>query len=195
MISIWNLEKRKLQTVVKDAHDGPVVALHFLAREPVLLSSGADNSIKVSFAGGWYGREDPVYHLEAAEFPSEATRFSKEVRIGDSLEISSGGRMHAGSCECVGLLKQSIALSSREESKHTYMLYLTSHHSVCAAQMWIFDTEDGEARLLRFRNGHSSPPSCVKSELPPLPTDHNNRMIIVKTIGHRCWHTNDSCSA
>ena len=64
MISIWNLEKRKLQTVVKDAHDGPVVALHFLAREPVLLSSGADNSLKVSFAGGWHGREDFVTTLK-----------------------------------------------------------------------------------------------------------------------------------
>eukprot|EP00850_Spirogloea_muscicola_P016625 SM000136S00171 [mRNA] locus=s136:118153:124283:- [translate_table: standard] len=73
MITVWHLEKRKLQTVVKDAHDAPVTKLHFFAGEPVLLSSSPDNSIK----------------------------------------------------------------------------------------MWIFDTLDGDARLLRFRSGHSAPPTCI----------------------------------
>eukprot|EP00850_Spirogloea_muscicola_P011774 SM000074S21684 [mRNA] locus=s74:433316:440174:+ [translate_table: standard] len=73
MITVWHLEKRKLQTVVKDAHDAPVTSLHFFAGEPVLLSLSPDNSIK----------------------------------------------------------------------------------------MWIFDTLDGDARLLRFRSGHSAPPTCI----------------------------------
>lgn len=60
--------------MIKDAHDGAIVSLHFFPREPVLLSSGADNSVK----------------------------------------------------------------------------------------MWIFDSQDGEARLLRFRSGHSAPPLCVQ---------------------------------
>lgn len=29
-------------------------------------------------------------------------------------------------------------------------------------QMWIFDTSDGDPRLLRFRNGHSAPPLCIR---------------------------------
>lgn len=29
--------------------------------------------------------------------------------------------------------------------------------------MWIFDTSDGEGRLLRFRSGHSAPPTCIRS--------------------------------
>ncbi|KAG0564859.1 hypothetical protein M758_8G142100 [Ceratodon purpureus] len=74
VISIWNLEKRKLQAVVEDAHISEISSLQFLASEPVLLSGGADNSLK----------------------------------------------------------------------------------------MWIFDTSDGEGRLLRFRNGHSAPPTCVR---------------------------------
>ncbi|KAJ7294300.1 hypothetical protein O6H91_Y267700 [Diphasiastrum complanatum] len=28
--------------------------------------------------------------------------------------------------------------------------------------MWIFDSSDGEARLLRFRSGHSAPPTCIQ---------------------------------
>lgn len=49
IISIWNLEKRRLQSVIQDAHDGAITSLHFLAKEPVLMSSAADNSIKVNF--------------------------------------------------------------------------------------------------------------------------------------------------
>ncbi|KAH9606023.1 hypothetical protein KSS87_021040 [Heliosperma pusillum] len=74
VISVWNLEKRRLQSVIKEAHDRTIISLHFFANEPVLMSSSADNSIK----------------------------------------------------------------------------------------MWIFDTSDGDPRLLRFRSGHSAPPVCIR---------------------------------
>ncbi|KAM2657601.1 hypothetical protein EV1_012943 [Malus domestica] len=74
IISIWNLEKRRLQSVIRDAHDGSILSLHFLVNEPMLMSSSSDNSIK----------------------------------------------------------------------------------------MWIFDTTDGDPRLLRFRSGHSAPPRCIR---------------------------------
>ncbi|KAJ6860108.1 hypothetical protein NC651_036448 [Populus alba x Populus x berolinensis] len=74
VISIWNLEKRKLQSVVREAHDSSIVSLHFLANEPVLMSSSADNSI----------------------------------------------------------------------------------------EMWVFDTTDGDPRILHFRSGHSAPPLCMR---------------------------------
>ncbi|XLS58723.1 hypothetical protein HN51_008478 [Arachis hypogaea] len=74
VISVWNLEKKRLQSVVREAHDSVITSLHFFANEPVLMSSSADNSIK----------------------------------------------------------------------------------------MWIFDTTDGDPRLLRFRRGHSAPPLCIK---------------------------------
>ncbi|XP_024544156.1 WD repeat-containing protein 36 [Selaginella moellendorffii] len=73
-ISIWDLEKKKLQTVINDAHDSEVASLHFLANEPVLMSNSKDNSLK----------------------------------------------------------------------------------------MWIFDSLDGDARLLRYRSGHSAPPTCIR---------------------------------
>ncbi|KAG0493288.1 hypothetical protein HPP92_004282 [Vanilla planifolia] len=74
LISIWNLEKQRLQSVIRDAHDSRIVSLHFFANEPVLMSSAADNSIKI----------------------------------------------------------------------------------------WIFDTTQGDARLLRFRSGHCAPPLCLR---------------------------------
>ncbi|XVE99653.1 hypothetical protein REPUB_Repub03eG0218200 [Reevesia pubescens] len=74
VISIWNLEKKRLQSVIREAHESSIISLHFFANEPVLMSSSADNSIK----------------------------------------------------------------------------------------MWIFDTSDGDPRLLRFRSGHSAPPFCIR---------------------------------
>ncbi|XP_010541959.1 PREDICTED: U3 small nucleolar RNA-associated protein 21 homolog [Tarenaya hassleriana] len=74
VISIWNLKKRRLQSVIRDAHDSSIISLHFFANEPVLMSASADNSVK----------------------------------------------------------------------------------------MWIFDTNDGDPRLLRFRSGHSAPPLCIR---------------------------------
>ncbi|XP_059651888.1 U3 small nucleolar RNA-associated protein 21 homolog [Cornus florida] len=74
VISIWNLEKRRLQSIIREAHDTSIISLHFFANEPVLMSSSTDNSIK----------------------------------------------------------------------------------------MWIFDTSDGDPRLLRFRSGHSAPPLCIR---------------------------------
>jgi U3 small nucleolar RNA-associated protein 21 len=48
VISIWNLNKKRLQSVIRDAHDSSIISLNFLANEPVLMSASADNSLKVS---------------------------------------------------------------------------------------------------------------------------------------------------
>eukprot|EP00727_Mastigamoeba_balamuthi_P010873 m51a1_g6408 putative uncharacterized wd repeat-containing (1997) ;mRNA; f:252935-263037 len=45
-VSLWDLEKRALLSVM-DAHDGPVSSAQFLYNEPVLLTSSADNSLKM----------------------------------------------------------------------------------------------------------------------------------------------------
>jgi U3 small nucleolar RNA-associated protein 21 len=45
-VALWNLEQRCLHHVLHDAHDAPLLALHFFAGEPRLMSSGADNSLK-----------------------------------------------------------------------------------------------------------------------------------------------------
>ncbi|DBB09195.1 TPA: hypothetical protein ACH3X3_007787 [Trebouxia sp. C0006] len=74
VITVWNLDERRLHTIVKDAHDGPLTSLYFFPGEPLLMSAAADNSLK----------------------------------------------------------------------------------------HWLFDSADGTARLLRFRSGHSAPPSCLK---------------------------------
>lgn len=46
VITVWDLEKRRLLGVLRQAHDAPLCALHFFVGEPRLMSSAADNSIK-----------------------------------------------------------------------------------------------------------------------------------------------------
>ncbi|DBA00249.1 TPA: hypothetical protein N0F65_007893, partial [Lagenidium giganteum] len=46
-IAVWNLESKRLESMIAQAHDGAVVSLVFLPNEPLLLSTGTDNSIKM----------------------------------------------------------------------------------------------------------------------------------------------------
>lgn len=46
-ISMWDLDKQKLYNVIKGAHDGLIPSMQFLIGQPILITSGADNSIKV----------------------------------------------------------------------------------------------------------------------------------------------------
>jgi WD40 repeat protein len=46
-IALWNLEKRRLQHSLKGAHNAFIASVEFLMGQPILVSSGADNSLKV----------------------------------------------------------------------------------------------------------------------------------------------------
>ena len=55
-VAVWDLNRRRLSTVIRAAHDGAVTGLAFLPSQPLLLSSGPDNALKVkqsAAAGGW----------------------------------------------------------------------------------------------------------------------------------------------
>ncbi|KAI9918980.1 hypothetical protein PsorP6_011975 [Peronosclerospora sorghi] len=46
-VSVWNLHTKRLESVLPRAHDGAIVSLEFLANEPLLLSCGTDNAMKL----------------------------------------------------------------------------------------------------------------------------------------------------
>ena len=47
-IAIWDLDRRCLATIIQNAHEGAVAGLQFIPSQPLLLTSGPDNAIKVS---------------------------------------------------------------------------------------------------------------------------------------------------
>ena len=46
-IAVWDLDNRRLGAVIRDAHNGSVPGLHFLQSQPLLVTSGPDNSLKM----------------------------------------------------------------------------------------------------------------------------------------------------
>ncbi|XP_030844330.1 WD repeat-containing protein 36 [Strongylocentrotus purpuratus] len=46
-LAIWNLEERRLQAQMRDVHAGAVAAVSFLTSEPILVTNGGDNTLKV----------------------------------------------------------------------------------------------------------------------------------------------------
>jgi U3 small nucleolar RNA-associated protein 21 len=64
VVTIWNLEERRLHTVLRDAHDAPLTALHFFAGEPRLMSAGADNALKQWVRGTALSENAPGLVLE-----------------------------------------------------------------------------------------------------------------------------------
>ena len=48
-IALWDLEKRQLGSTLLDAHKGSVCGMKFLATQPLLVTNGPDNSLKVYY--------------------------------------------------------------------------------------------------------------------------------------------------
>lgn len=46
-IAIWDLEKRQLDQVITEAHEGAVVSVCFLLSQAMMLSTGSDNAVKI----------------------------------------------------------------------------------------------------------------------------------------------------
>ena len=48
-IALWNLEDKRLQSQMRDAHQGAVTGMQCLPNEPLVITSSPDNSIKVCY--------------------------------------------------------------------------------------------------------------------------------------------------
>lgn len=48
-IALWDLEEKKLMCQMQDAHSTAVAGMSFVPGEPLLITNGADNAIRVSY--------------------------------------------------------------------------------------------------------------------------------------------------
>jgi len=46
-IALWDLEKRKLRSEIRAAHNASVMGLQCLPSQPILVTSSPDNAVKV----------------------------------------------------------------------------------------------------------------------------------------------------
>nr|XP_043610060.1 U3 small nucleolar RNA-associated protein 21 homolog [Erigeron canadensis] len=119
VISIWNLEKRRLQSVIRDAHDSSVISLHFFANEPVLMSTSADNSIKMWIFDTTGGDPRLLRFRSGHSAPPLCIRFYANGR-----HILSAGQDRAFRLFSVIQDQQSRELSQRHVTKRAKKLKL-----------------------------------------------------------------------
>lgn len=53
-IALWDLEEKKLMSQMRNAHSTAVAGMSFVPGEPLLITNGADNAIRVSYGNGCY---------------------------------------------------------------------------------------------------------------------------------------------
>eukprot|EP00795_Rhopilema_esculentum_P000788 gene788-10517_t len=46
-VALWDLEKRKVHSCLRDCHSGSVTGMKFLQNQPLMITSGQDNSLKL----------------------------------------------------------------------------------------------------------------------------------------------------
>jgi U3 small nucleolar RNA-associated protein 21 len=88
-VTVWNLEEKRLHTVIRDAHDGSLLSLHFFAGEPRLMSSAADNSVKQWLFDSPDGSARLLRHRSGHSAPPTVVRY-----YGDGNRLLSAGALH-----------------------------------------------------------------------------------------------------
>lgn len=48
-IALWDLEEKKLMCQMQDAHSTAIAGMTFVPGEPLLVTNGADNALRVSY--------------------------------------------------------------------------------------------------------------------------------------------------
>lgn len=46
-IALWDLETKQLKGTLQDAHNGAVYGMKFLSSQPLMITNGPDNALKV----------------------------------------------------------------------------------------------------------------------------------------------------
>eukprot|EP00605_Chrysophyceae_sp_TOSAG23-4_P002689 GSChrysophyteH1.ASY1.ANO1.2966.1 assembled CDS len=119
-LHVWNLAKAKLQNTMEEAHRAAICSAHFLHGEPVLVTSAADNTIKMWIFDAPDGsarllrsREGHIGHSNKIRYYGGDTAISmRENTTAESCEIIS-----AGSDGTLRLFNTAIESQNREISQ------------------------------------------------------------------------------
>ena len=81
-IAVWDLSAKQLLHVMRDAHDGAVVRVAFLPAEPVMVSAGTDNALKMWIFDQQDGSARLLRSREGHQSPPVRVRFYPPQRTG-----------------------------------------------------------------------------------------------------------------
>jgi U3 small nucleolar RNA-associated protein 21 len=183
VVTVWDLEQRKLHALVRDAHDAPLTRLHFFAGEPVLMSAGADNALKqwvfdgadgaprlLRFRSGHAAPPTSVRHYgDGARLLSagqdRALRLFSTIQDAQSRELSQrhtarrAKRLRVAEVELK--LGRLVGLDACDVRERDWSNVITAHEGDASAYVW---------RLQRFALGEHvlrPPPKELLAGAPP----------------------------
>eukprot|EP01028_Stygiella_incarcerata_P008702 TRINITY_DN387_c0_g1_i1.p1 TRINITY_DN387_c0_g1~~TRINITY_DN387_c0_g1_i1.p1 ORF type:complete len:901 (+),score=214.91 TRINITY_DN387_c0_g1_i1:111-2813(+) len=164
-VALWDLNDRKLLfTMSSSAHSRSVSGVFFLPNEPVLLTGGADNALKMfifdrsdgrcrllrersGHATGvrgirWHDEDSLLSFAEGSHVP-QLTSLRNDARGGSfsSPEIS---------------LKDIVQLSSGTMRSRDWEDLLTIHHRSRVATLWSVENRRSKEKALKLPRSHSS---------------------------------------
>ncbi|RUS16773.1 hypothetical protein BC937DRAFT_90825 [Endogone sp. FLAS-F59071] len=160
-IALWDLDKRKLVHVMRGAHDGFIPSIQFLNGQPILVSSGADNSVKqwifdsldglprlLKLRSGhhapphrirYYG-DDGHFILSAAR--DRSVRVFSTVRDSQSTELSQGSLSKKSKILNLKVdelkLPQVIYFAASDAKQKEWDNILTCHLNDTGARSWSY---------------------------------------------------------
>lgn len=185
VISIWNLDSQTLHAIIREAHDNRLCAFEFLAGQPILVSTGYDNSIKewifdgpdsqprlLRFRSGHSAPPTIVRHYSDSSRllsggQDRAFRYFSIVQDAQSRELSQGNtkrrakRLKINEDELK--LARIISLDACDVRERDWSNVITAHEQDIKAYVW---------RLQKFAQGEYAlvPPVKDHTMLAPVST-------------------------
>lgn len=159
VIALWDLEKSRIQHVVRSAHAGSIPSIQFLNGQPLLLSTGTDNAIKewlfdssdgvprlLRSRSGHHAPPTSIdFYGETSQFLLSASR-DRSVRAfslysdAQTAELSQGAVQSAANKTLARVedlkLPEVVALASRNTREKDWDNVLTAHKDDSAARSW-----------------------------------------------------------
>ena len=141
-VYVWDLDERELHATIRDAHGGAIVGMQYYANEPILLTTGADNALKMWIFDKSGGDARLLKERSGHRLPPTRIRYYGG-ELKDELEIGGNGR-------CNQLLSASRDRSFRVINTHV------EHQSV----------EMSQGHILKKSRALNVPAEQLK--LPPI---------------------------
>ncbi|CAG8520768.1 16389_t:CDS:10 [Dentiscutata erythropus] len=179
-ITLWNLDEKRLSHIIKGAHEGLIPSIQFLNGQPILLTSGADNSIKEWIFDTLDGVEPRLLksrcghhapptkiefygsdgHFILSSAGDRSLRIFSLIRDSQSVELSQGSILkkfnkskdHIRSIDVLKL-PQIIQFSSSEVKQKEWDNIISCHINNNGARTWSFQSKAIGKHILRTLDG------------------------------------------
>ena len=90
---MWDLDERCVHAVIKDAHEATVVSMEYYPNEPILLTTGADNGMKMWIFDKSGGEARLLKQRSGHRLPpTSAKYYGGQIDVG--LMLGGDGRSH-----------------------------------------------------------------------------------------------------